>query len=178
MTLPFSASCDSPEDGSRLCLACGLCCQGILHDFVALDPDGEQAARRHGLEVVDENGRPAFRLPCPHHQCGRCSVYDDRPRTCSTYRCKLLRRYMTGETPFEDCLLRIDQVRALLSSIQERLGTASGSFWPPLRELATQAQADGSWKESQELWMDVAVLRAHCRTYFDDASAAPAGVAR
>lgn len=171
---------DSREDGSRLCLACGLCCQGILHDFVALDTEGERAARRLGLEVDYEEKQPAFRLPCPYHQCGSCTVYLDRPRTCSTYHCKLLRRYVAGEIPFESCLQRIEQVRSLVSSIQRHLdsGATSESFWPPLRDLAAKARAAGSWEESKELWMDVAALRASCLMYFDDSSGTTEEVSR
>jgi Fe-S-cluster containining protein len=101
----------SDEERSALCLACGLCCQGTLHDLVPLDEDELERAARLRLPLYESPLRLAFRLPCPRLDDRRCTVYADRPRTCQSYACGVLRAYGAGEIDEPTALSRIERLR-------------------------------------------------------------------
>lgn len=152
-------------DGSRLCLACGLCCQGILHEFVRVDPDEVAAVEARGFVVqIGEKG-PVFPLPCSHHRQGCCSIYGDRPRTCGTYQCRLLRRYLGGEAPLDRALTLVAQVQELRDSVYRRIGgpREGATLW---QRVAAHQEADAG-ELDPELSLDVASLLALSRRHFD-----------
>lgn len=158
---------EEPVDGSRLCLACGLCCQGLLHDW-ALLRDGEvEAARRLGLRPAADHGEASFPLPCPCFQDGRCSVYAERLSPCREYRCKLLRGYLTGRVAWEEGLRRVEQTKRLVAAIRLRLDgpegaqEAEGSVWQRLR-----AAGSGPFTGDADLRLDVAALLTQCQRHF------------
>ncbi len=78
------------------CGTCTACCTSS--QFVHIAPDETDALARipaallfpapglprgHVLLGYDEHGR------CPMLAAGRCSIYEDRPRTCRTYDCRV-----------------------------------------------------------------------------------------
>jgi Fe-S-cluster containining protein len=113
------------RERSDLCLSCGLCCQGVLHDLVPLDEDELDRAARLRLPVVESPLRLAFRLPCPRLDDRRCTVYAERPRTCASYACELLRAYGAGEVDEATALGRIAEVRAQSAEVAQRAGDPS-----------------------------------------------------
>jgi Fe-S-cluster containining protein len=115
----------SEQERSALCLACGLCCQGALHDLVPLDEDELERAHTLRLPVVESPLRLAFRLPCPRLDERRCTVYAERPRTCASYACDLLRAYGAGEVSEATARGRIEQVREQSAEVARRAGEAS-----------------------------------------------------
>ena len=117
----------SDTDRSNLCLSCGLCCQGILHDLVPLDEDELERAARLRLPLFESPLRLAFQLPCPRLEERRCTVYAERPRTCATYACAVLRAYGSGEIDEPTALSRIERVReqsALVARTQDEASRA------------------------------------------------------
>lgn len=147
---------EEPVDGSRLCLACGLCCQGLLHDWAVLRDGEAEAARRLGL-VPSDRGEEGFALPCPCHRDGRCTVYAERLSPCREYRCKLLRGYLDGQVGWEEGLRRVEQARRLIAAIRGRLGDSGLSVWHQLRAAGPI---------DPEVRMDAAALLAHCQRHF------------
>jgi uncharacterized protein len=152
-------------ESSKLCLACGLCCQGAFHGGAKIQPEEIPAVRRLGLPVLQSNEGPIFPLPCPHHLDDRCTVYGDRPSPCSLYQCKLLKRYLDGDVSWEDCLLRIRQTKELVARLRNRLGQASPekSLWQQL--TAFETGQDAATKD-RELWLDLASLLTLSRAHF------------
>ena len=148
-----------PIDGSRLCLACGLCCQGLLHGWARLRDGEAEAARRLGLRPV-EQGDAGFALPCPCHRDGRCTVYAERLSPCREYRCKLLRGYLAGEVGWAEGLRRVEQAKRLVAAIRGRIGAAEAEagIWQQLRALGSGTDPD--------VRMDAAALLAHCQRHF------------
>ncbi len=78
------------------CGDCVACCSSSY--FIHLGPDDQAAKRRipkelqfrapglpkgHAVMGYDEHGR------CPMLVDGKCSVYEDRPRTCRVYDCRV-----------------------------------------------------------------------------------------
>lgn len=150
---------DEPVDGSRLCLACGLCCQGLLHDRAQLRNGEAEAARRLGLRLASLE-EAAFSLPCPCHHEGRCTVYAERLSPCREYRCKLLRGYLSGRIAWEEGLRRVEQAKRLVAAIRVRLGgSEEGSVW---QQLCAASPLAGD----PELRLDVAALLALCQRHF------------
>jgi Fe-S-cluster containining protein len=151
---------EEPVDGSRLCLACGLCCQGLLHEWAVLR-DGEiETARRLGLRPAADRGEASFPLPCPCHRDGRCTVYGERPSPCREYRCKLLRGYLDGQVAWEDGLRRVEQAQRLIAEIRGRIGSpqAGAGIWQQLRAVGPGA--------APEVRLDMAALLIVCQKHF------------
>ena len=84
---------------SRLCLACGMCCNGTVYDDARLDAEEIDAAAVAGFSTC----RPAsagatFALPCHYLDGKACTIYDKwRPDVCSSYFCSLQERAAAGE---------------------------------------------------------------------------------
>ena len=150
-----------PVDGSRLCLACGLCCQEILHDWVKVESDEVGRMEGLGLSVTTRSQGAGFSLPCPCYREGRCAEYANRPRSCRSYQCKLLRRHLTGEITWEEALKRVEQAKRLIASIRGRLGAPGNGMgiWQQLRSSPVAAA-------EPELRMDAAALLALCKRHF------------
>lgn len=152
-----------PAGGSKLCLTCGLCCQGLLHDWVKVESDESGRMERLGLSVTARSQGAGFSLPCPCYREGRCAEYRDRPRSCSGYQCRLLRRHLSGEVTWEEGVRRVEQVKRLMASIRGRLGAPEGgaTLWQQFRSMDASA-ADA------ELRLDVAALLALCQRHFQE----------
>src|SRR5512137_1768828 len=104
-----------------LCMACGLCCIGVVHSRALLDADELEAAHELGLRVdVFEDGT-GFHLPCPQYREGKCASYQRRPRVCANYQCELLQRCLEGQVTLEEALSLIAQARTMLDPLWDRL---------------------------------------------------------
>ena len=102
-TAPGGVTC-APVSLERLCLECGMCCDGTLFTHVALKPD---EAKRIGIDGV-------IRQPCPQLGADRkCGVYAQRPRGCSTFVCMLGRALEDGEVGFDEALGLVREGQAL-----------------------------------------------------------------
>lgn len=88
----------------RLCLACGMCCDGTLFDRVPLAEEETARLKGTALTVIStQDGRPALRQRCSALE-GGCAVYHERPHACRTYRCLLLDALAQGEVDLADAL--------------------------------------------------------------------------
>lgn len=106
--------------GSDLCTSCGLCCSGALHTAAVLDDDEIAGARALGLPVLDRE-KPGFALPCPRLDGAVCTIYLDRPRVCSRYKCQLLQDVEAGEIPLEQAMTKVGIGRTLFFRAVEAL---------------------------------------------------------
>lgn len=150
-------------DGSQLCQACGLCCQGALHDRGRLEADEVEPMRRLGLLTDERAEGTVFRLPCPRYAGGRCTVYAERPTACREYACRLLLRYRAGEITWEQGARRIEQVRRLVEAVRRHLGPEAeqADLWRQLREGSVRAL-----DEDAAARLDLAALLSLCHTHF------------
>jgi Fe-S-cluster containining protein len=123
----------------RLCLACGLCCNGVLFKDVKLQP-GDDAVKLQTLGLPLRSGRGAenhtssaqatlrklkFTQPCAA-LCAdnRCHIYADRPVRCRQFECALLKAALARKVEVEAALRtiriareRAEQVRRLLREL-------------------------------------------------------------
>src|SRR5262245_31810672 len=112
------------ETASDLCQACGLCCDGTLFQAIRVDVGAMKEAARVRLRIVDDAEGASLGLPCPAH-ADVCTVYEDRPATCRTYRCELVDRLDAREIDFADAAARVARVKAAIASIRRRLPITS-----------------------------------------------------
>ncbi|MDP3071060.1 MAG: YkgJ family cysteine cluster protein [Opitutaceae bacterium] len=117
--------------GEKLCLACGLCCDGTLFDNVRLGPgDDAQHLKALGLPVaVTRTATPVvhFRQPCAALCEDRtCRLYTERPAQCRSFECGVFKATQAGRIAFAAALRlvkqarrRADKVRRLLRALGE-----------------------------------------------------------
>jgi len=132
----MTSSCSLPE---QLCLACGLCCNGVLFKDVELQPgdDAEQLKSlglpiREARKVQRKPGNPKpetrnskFPQPCAALCEGnRCRIYSERPSRCREFECALFKSVAAGKTELAAALKtirathqRADQARRLLRAL-------------------------------------------------------------
>jgi uncharacterized protein len=129
------------KNGSKLCVPCGLCCDGSLFERARLQPGEEAFAASLGLTVLDaESERPAFRLGCHLFQ-GSCSIYDQpRPHICGGFKCSLLIKYEGGQVGLTEGLEKVSRARAMQSELGPLLPNPIQGV-PSLAEIKRQMQA-------------------------------------
>ena len=155
-------------DGSRLCLECGICCQGVLHREASVEAGEIEAVRRLGLQVIGSGKDLSFRLPCPLHQGDRCTAYMDRPRTCRSYQCKLLKGYLEGTVDWEHCRRTIGFAKDLVDRIRRGINLADPDqcVWEEIRSLTPDQLA--ALVQEKEVLLDVVSLLTVSRRHFQN----------
>ena len=123
-----------PSNGSALCLACGLCCQGALHTHVAVSLFDRPRLSRLLLKVESFAGHAGFRLPCPLYREHRCSAYPPRLHACHAYRCDVLTQYLEGR-------LSLESASALAAGATELLADPALPKGQPFERIRAAARA-------------------------------------
>lgn len=124
--------------GQTLCLSCGLCCLGVLHDHGTLEPEDSEVAARLRLPVYTHpSGRQAFPMPCRCYQDDKCSAFPDRPSVCGAYECRVLGRHLRGALSLEEALGLTGEARALMAALYRHMDEAPD----PARSVWEQTQA-------------------------------------
>jgi Fe-S-cluster containining protein len=94
-----------------LCVSCGLCCDGSLFGRVMFEPD--ELAPKKRLHLI-ASGR-GFDQPCGALDEDRtCAIYDERPRACRRFICKLHDRHRREGGPLEARIAIVKRVHELL----------------------------------------------------------------
>ena len=128
--------------GSQLCVACGLCCEGALHDLAVLRPDEIPLAFSLGMTVTETDGQVDFQLPCHLLKNGCCTVYSRRPSPCSGYRCQLLKSLEVGAIDLEEGLDKVRNAHALVRIVRDLL--PQEMTLPEARTLARAASKESA----------------------------------
>ena len=113
---------------SRLCAACGMCCNGVMFDIVRLQPgDSPKALAALGLKVKRKRGQSHIVQPCPAHRESQCSIYAARPERCRVFECRQLQRVATGEITEAAARERIGEAVQLVTEVNVLLLRAGGT---------------------------------------------------
>jgi hypothetical protein len=109
-----------------LCLACGLCCTGVLFRDVELQP-ADDAARlaARGLPVTGRSQRFPSRLPQPCAALcvdNRCRLYEVRPQRCRQFECALFQEAARGEVTLPAALRVVHLARRRAGRVRQLLG--------------------------------------------------------
>ena len=133
------------DDGSELCVACGICCDGILFSSVTItDPSEAERVRalRIPVHVVDE--RHFFDQPCSALGDNGCSIYTERPLLCHAYRCLLLKQVDAGTMALADALRIVEEARRREVEIRALLDQDVTADGTPLVQLYRQFRLDNA----------------------------------
>lgn len=116
----------STSIAEKLCLSCGLCCNGVIFADVQLQR-GDDAAQLRALGLLKANSAKKFPQPCAMHDGCRCTVYKERPRYCREFECLLLKNAQEGRVSeleatrvIKDALKKAARVRGLLEELGDR----------------------------------------------------------
>ncbi|MCB1211333.1 MAG: YkgJ family cysteine cluster protein [Verrucomicrobiales bacterium] len=128
---------------SRLCLACGMCCNGVLFQIVRLQPgDSVALLEARGLKLRRKKRAPYFDQPCAMLEGCRCTLYSDRPSRCRAFECQQIQRLGLGETSEVEAMAAIVAVRQLVERVRAKLGAVGDvSVGDPLLERCAQSLA-------------------------------------
>jgi len=110
-------------ESSTFCLACGLCCNGVLHPYTSVHPNEVELVRSIALKVVPRKGALGFQQPCQLYQKQRCSNYLCRPSACKNYQCALLKKHLAGELKAEAGVQIIQRSKDLFAALLGQLPT-------------------------------------------------------
>ena len=117
---------DAPSipDAARLCLDCGLCCNGVLFDQVRLQPgDNRKSLTARGLKIKKGGW---FNQPCTA-LCGTlCLLYQSRPTRCRQFECRQYQQVAAGEISYESAVRRIAVVKGQVARINLLLPPSGG----------------------------------------------------
>jgi hypothetical protein len=121
-----------------ICLACGLCCNGVIFADVKLLPEENvkellslrmpllRARAKRGPTSLVSPAKESWKFlqPCAAHDGCRCRIYSARPRHCREFDCLLLKKVQEGAATRGSALRIIraarrqaEKVRALLVAL-------------------------------------------------------------
>ncbi len=130
---------------SRLCLGCGLCCNGVVFaDVCLVDGDDPVALRAAGLAIESHRGaRPEsqrdrsertvagtepgllpwrFRQPCSALAGDNaCGLYPNHPARCRAFECALFRRVRRNADFFPSARRRIAATQGRVDRVESLL---------------------------------------------------------
>ena len=127
-----------PSVAEKLCLTCGLCCNGVIFADVQLQR-GDVAAKLKalGLRLSGGSARPKaqascekvqrpflqkkFSQPCAAFDGCRCRIYEDRPKYCRAFDCALLKSVNCGGVKVADALGLIEKARRRAEKVRQLL---------------------------------------------------------
>ena len=82
---------------------CGMCCDGTLFPNFNIEKEEQHLFSQNN---IDSFGRVP--QSCEHFDsCVGCKIYNNRPNTCSQYKCPVLKSFEKGSLSFEDSLKHI-----------------------------------------------------------------------
>lgn len=108
------------EAATRLCGACGMCCDGTMFQIVRMQP-GEVPAKlgKLGLKIRCRDGEYYMEQPCSALREKRCTVYQQRPVRCRLFNCQQLGRLERSETTEAETMRLIVETRAMVERVKE-----------------------------------------------------------
>lgn len=100
---------------SDLCVACGMCCDGTMFNNVVCSKEEAEYMGTFGIgsKKAEKIDSYVFFVPCPLHVNGSCSIYEDprKPKTCSGFKCTLLKRVLNNEVTPEQALVKVERMK-------------------------------------------------------------------
>ena len=112
----------SPEEfnlaASRLCVTCGMCCDGTLFHIVRMQPsDSVGALNVLGLNLKKKKGQNCIEQPCSMLKQQQCSIYAGRPERCRLFECELLKRLANESITEANAAITISEARRQVTEI-------------------------------------------------------------
>ncbi len=155
-------------DGMALCLACGFCCDGMLHTHTITQADEGDGLVRLGVRLVDFRGKTGFRQPCVLHRAGSCMAYAARPVVCRAYECALLKHYLDGAVSWSEALAIVQNARDLRASLCQKL--SDHRSFRGLLNVLLDADDDDPPADLDDavVLTEILALATHLHSHFDE----------
>lgn len=169
-----------PSVAEKICLTCGLCCNGVIFGDVQLQR-GDNAAKLEalGLPLSRFRSRPTedgmvtrwrFPQPCAAFDGCHCRIYENRPKYCRAFDCALLKTVKAEKIKIPAALRKISKARALSEKVRQllrELGDKDEHLALNLRyrRTAQRLQQIGSSKRIAALFSEL-TLAAHELNFF------------
>jgi uncharacterized protein len=115
------------SQAQTLCKSCGLCCSGHLFAWVRLNANELDRTEALGLNVIrNDPHQRGFTQPCPLWN-GICTVYTspDYPRSCGTYKCKVLRELLDKDRTLPNALNTVQETLGMIGELEALLPPSS-----------------------------------------------------
>lgn len=110
---------------SRLCQACGICCNGVMfHNVRVRSNDSPRELTSLGLQLHRKHRELLFLQPCPAYAESRCTIYPQRPERCQLFKCRQIARVASGEVSEERAMEQIREVLERVTRVNELLDEA------------------------------------------------------
>ncbi len=132
------------EAASRLCTACGMCCNGVLFEIVRLQPqDSVKELEKLGIQINRRKTQPYFKQPCRFLNNCTCTIYEQRPTRCRRFECLQLKLLAAEEITEAEAAAKIAEAKTLVQRIHELLAEAGDqAVDEALEERARRVLAD------------------------------------
>lgn len=133
------------NDEQKLCISCGLCCDGTLFNRAIAKPEEPLLPKQDELLI---GGERFFKLPC-HYFDGLCTVYDQRPpNTCGSFKCEVLNDAISGKVTYNEAEELVGKIRQQKKRLLKLIPNASS--------FITLAEAMIYFREQHErVWTSV-----------------------
>jgi len=118
---------------SRLCLACGMCCNGVLFRDVELQIGDDAAALKElGLPIRSVRRSDGVLAKAPQPCAALCAdnccrIYAQRPTRCRQFECLLFTAVASGEVEVDAALKTIRQARVRADKVLRLLRQSGDS---------------------------------------------------
>ncbi|MBB4612566.1 hypothetical protein [Novosphingobium taihuense] len=115
---------------SRLCLSCGLCCDGTLYEDAKIRDDEVASVEGIGLKTGrNAEGHATFLFACHYLDGACCTRYDQwRPSVCGKYFCRLQEKVRRNELAEDQAFDKIATARRLAADVKKALPTGMPIF--------------------------------------------------
>jgi len=131
---------NTDSTASRLCNACGLCCNGVLFHLVELQPaDSPNLLLERGLKLKWKRGHRHIEQPCPAYRNSCCTIYEFRPERCRRFECRQLKAMHAGEISELQAHEKIAAAKALVARLEALL--AQAGVTNPRRPISKRFEA-------------------------------------
>lgn len=166
----------------NLCVSCSLCCNGSLFSRVPITVE-EKTRMGGGPNFFRKGDEYRMKQSCTYlGYDGACQCYDIRPKTCRTYKCRLLKRVEANETSEFEATELVGEIKhaqkkakvwiakALNKQPQELTMMLAGDAHKQLREVekSGDVELDQQAVAQAKLWYGhyVEMVRLHVKPSF------------
>jgi hypothetical protein len=156
------------SQAQTLCKSCGLCCSGHLFAWVRLNANELDRSEALGLNVIRNDPRQrGFTQPCPVWN-GICTVYTspDYPRSCGTYKCKVLRELLDEERTLPNAMNTIQETLEMIRELELLLPASSTISFR--ERLIANKEALEKLEEHGDIEKDFLVKAGKLLNYYED----------
>ena len=159
---------NTAQDASNLCQQCGLCCTGLLFEYVSF--------KEHELQNVDvgaykmnKPGKRALTHPCQFLDGTSCGIYIDRPSKCRSFACISRQKVLNGTIALDEGNAVVAEIQGLLLQLASIGEETPGldyqtigfrKFVRSLRSLLIKSSTKGLCRQRQSKKLSACALKS------------------